>query len=191
MTCEREDDHDWGENYYVCTECESGNVDTWTRSGWKFCQEETPTAYNWSNCFSSPDTTNCQTLHYTFVNRFTTFYNEVGQSPNFEPTVTAHTNNPSGLAGSYRGIWFSTSNSARIQFNQGWVAWRTFAIYSWVYFWQPNRTSTLISKDRNSTGHISFKVSILSSSVLQAQVSKDTDGTNYSSATVTNSRVGN
>ena len=104
--------------------------------------------------------------------------------------MTAHVDGVSGLAGSFRGIWFSTSNtSARIEFNAGFVLRHTFAIYSWIWHQQPGHDSTLISKDRGIALDYSFKVYINTSSQLAALVTKDTDASSSVTATVTNASL--
>ena len=92
---------------------------------------------------------------------------------------------PSGLAGSYRGIWFATSNTARIGFDAAFVLRNTFTIYSWVWYDHVYQSMTLFSKDRNASGSYVYKAAINSSSYMQVSIYKDSNGSD--GVTVTSS----
>ena len=72
------------------------------------------------------------------------------------PRVSVIKDLPSGLGGSFRGIYFADSNSARINFDGGFALRQTFTMYSWIWPLNNGSTRTLFFKDRNVNGSINY-----------------------------------
>ena len=175
ITCARENDSDYKENYSVCYECLTGTHETAILANYRYCQLDEPIANNFGNCQSSPSSSNCAGLSYVFTNNFVTFPNEVAAASDGVPTVTIVQDLPSGLTGAFRGIWYATSNTVRVGFDAEFALRHTFTIYSWIWPLNNGSTRTIFSKDRNASGVYSYQLWIDNGNEMWVKVTKDND----------------